>query len=411
MIVENEGDAEMIAALTIGKGSPYQIGRAAGVGAAPLVRANVAAFWRAFTLLGRAREGMLGKAKEEMGLLPDRFIEEIAGIADGSRLAFGDVLAYNLYGDRVRGASDGCTVMMAVGAAGHDGNTLFMKNSDQVGSDAMVGPDFDRNKEIYVIQVIAPDQGNRMIGVSAAGRTGIKMGLNDKGVATGSNIARTVELRERKVDITKIRASDRTQLMRQGLEKDTAAAAASYVTSLLLDNPTSTPGNIEFADSREAVIIEGSYTHHALEVIRDRVAARTNRFQVLEYTNQPEDVSSVCRYQRAMELLRQSEGQLTIEKLIAFSRDHANGPGPNSICRHGSHYQEETSLGAAVIEIDRQSPQKSTIVMALGKPCHAWRAEAAILKLTMEASPREVPTGFVDGSVWKRFYSEEPKLP
>jgi hypothetical protein len=399
----------MIAGLTTGTGSHYQIGRATGVGAAPFVRANVAAFWRAFAPDRRTRRWVLGKANEDIGLLPEAYLDEIAGIAEGAALRFGDVLAYNLYGDRV--FPDGCTVMMAVGAAGHDGNTLFLKNSDQVGSDSMVGPTFDRNKEIYVIQVIVPDEGNRIIGVSAAGRTGIKMGLNDKGVATGSNIARTVELRERKVDITKVRASDRTQLMRQGLEKDSAMAAASYVTGLVLESPTSTPGNIEFADSKEAVILEASYAQHALEVIRDRVAARANRFQVLEYTNMPEDVSSVCRYQRAMELLRTHEGQLTVEKLIEFSRDHVNGPGPNSICRHGGHYSEEVSLGAAVIEIDRTAPQKSTIVMALGKPCHAWRDEAAMLRLTMEATPDSLPAGFVDGSVWKRFYSEEPVLP
>ncbi len=399
----------MFGALTIGKGNHYQIGQATGAGAAPFVRANLAAFWRAFAPERHARNWVLGKAREEMGLLPSHLIDEVAGIAEGSRLAFEDVLAYNLYGDRV--FSDGCTVMMAVGAAGHNGNTLFMKNSDQVGSEAMVGGGFDRNKEIYVIQVIIPDQGNRIIGVSAAGRTGIKMGLNDKGVATGSNIARTVELRERKVDITKIRASDRTQLMRQGLEKDTALAAASYITGLVLENPTSTPGNIEFADRQAAAILEASYTHHALEVIRDQVAARANRFQVLEYTNQPEDVSSVCRYQRAMELLRANEGQLTLEKFVEFSRDHVNGPGPNSICRHGHHYREETSLGAAVIEVERDDPKKSKIAMALGKPCHAWRDESAILRLTMEAAAESVPAGFVDGSVWKRFYSEEPVLP
>ncbi|MFQ5856503.1 MAG: C45 family autoproteolytic acyltransferase/hydrolase [Anaerolineae bacterium] len=397
----------MIATLTVGKGNHYQIGYTASAGAAPFVRANVVAFWRALTAAGHAREWVLGKAAEEMGLLSTGLVNEIAGIAEGSRLAFEDVLAYNLYGGWV--FPDECTVMMAVGDAGHNGNTLFMKNSDQVGSDAMVGPNFDRHKEVYVVQVIIPDEGNRIIGVSAAGRTGIKMGLNDKGVATGSNIARTIELRERKVDISKVRASDRTQLMRQGLEKDTAAAAASLISGLLLANPTSTPGNIEFADSREAVIIEGSYTHQAMEVVRDRPAARANRFQLLEYTNQPEDVSSVCRYQRCMQLLQENEGGLTAEKFMEFSRDHVNGPGPNSICRHGHDYREETSLGAAVIEIDRQVPEGSTIFVALGKPCHAWRNPEGHVRLRMDAVPEEVPAGFLDGNVWKRFYSEEPR--
>ncbi len=399
----------MIATLTYGTGSHYAIGHAAGLKAAPFVRANVAAFWRAMTAMGYRRHWLLGKVREESGLLASAYINEIAGIAEGSKLSFEDVLAYNLFGDYV--FSDGCTVMMAIGAAGHNGNTLFMKNSDQVGNDSMAGPGFDQNKEIYVIQIVNPAEGNRMIGVSAAGRTGIKVGVNDKGVATGSNISRTIELRQRKVDISQVRASDRTQLMRLGLEKDTAADAANLVSKLILENPTSTPGNIEFADSKEGIIIEGSYTHQAIEVVRDQIAARANRFQLLEYTNQPEDVSSVCRYQRCLQLLRENEGQLTLEKLMEFSRDHANGPGPNSICRHGSHYREETSLGAAVIEINRDAPEKSVISMCLGKPCHAWRSPEGYITLTMDDDPDKVPPGFFDGNVWKRFYSEEPQLP
>ena len=155
----------------------------------------------------------------------------------------------------------------------------------------------------------------------------------------------------------------------------------------------------------------GSYTHQAIEVIRDQIAARANRFQLLEYTNQPEDVSSVCRYQRCMQLLRENEGQLTLEKFMEFSHDHANGPGPNSICRHGNDYREETSLGGAAIEINRQAPEKSTIAMALGKPCHAWRSPEGYITLTVDQNPDQVPAGFFDGGVWKQFYSEEPLLP
>lgn len=399
----------MIATITYGVGSHYAIGYANGVRSAPFVRANLTSFWQAMKALGHGRNWLLGKAREEIGLLAPQFVDEIAGIAEGSRLAYEDVLAYNLYGDYV--FSDGCTVMMAIGQAGHNGNTLFMKNSDQVGNDSMVGPNFDRNKEIYVIQIIDPDEGNRMIGVSAAGRTGIKVGVNNKGVATGSNIARTIELRQRNVDISQVRASDRTQLMRQGLEKNTAAEAANLISGLILENPTSTPGNIEFADSNEGIIIEGSYTHQAINVVRDQVAARTNRFQLLEYTNQPEDVSSVCRYQRCLQLLRENEGELTLEKFAEFSRDHANGPGPNSICRHGNDYHEETSLGAAIIEIDREAPEKSVIRMALGKPCHAWRSSEGYITLTLADGPDKVPAGFLNGAVWQQFYSEEPLLP
>lgn len=112
-----------------------------------------------------------------------------------------------------------------------------------------------------------------------------------------------------------------------------------------------------------------------------------------------------------MHLLRENEGKLTLDKLMEFSRDHVNGPGPNSICRHGDHYTEETSLGAAVIEINRVAPEKSIIDIALGKPCHAWRSPEGHIWLSVDVDPGEVPAGFFDGSVWKRFYSEEPQFP
>lgn len=398
----------MIAAVTYGSGNNYVVGKTIGCHVSELVRENINNFLRVVHQKNHSLTWLRGKAQEEIGLLTTECIDEIAGISDGSNVNFHDLLLYNLYGDYFM--PDGCTVMMAIGDAGHNGNTLLMKNSDQVGSDSMVGAGFDQNKEIYVVQIVDPDEGNRIVGLSAAGRTGIKVGVNNKGVAAGSNIARTVELREKNIDISKVRASDRTQLLRDGLKENTAIDASNLVSKLIIDNPTSTPGNIEFVDPAVGIIIEGSYTHQAVDVVRNDVAARANRFQLLEHTNQPEDVSSVCRYQRCMQLLRDNEGVLTLEKLMSFSRDHANGPGQNSICRHGNDYRDETSLGAAVIEINSKAPEKSIISICLGKPCRAWRDSEGYISVRLDYSEK-VPANFFDGTVWRKFYSEEPLLP
>ena len=394
--------------LTYGSGNNYDIGKTIGHQVSDCVRANVNIFLHEVLQTNHKLGWLQAKAKEEMSLLGEECVEEIAGIADGSRVPFRDLLLYNLYGDYF--IPDGCTVMMAVGDAGHQGNSMLMKNSDQVGSESMVGDGFNQNKEIYVIQIVDPEEGNRIIGLSAAGRTGIKVGVNNKGVAAGSNIARTVELREKKVDISKVRASDRTQLLRDGLQENSAVEASNIVSKMILENPTSTPGSMEFVDSGVGIVIEGSYTHQAIDVVRNDVTARANRFQLLEHTNQPEDVSSVCRYQRCMQLLNENAGELTLEKFREFSRDHVNGPGQNSICRHGSHYREETSLGAAVIEINGTAPEESVISICLGKPCHAWRDSNGYATISFDQLDT-IPSGFSDGSVWNEFYSEEPCLP
>ena len=68
--------------------------------------------------------------------------------------------------------------MFAMGDATASGNVLFLKNSDKIGSSSMMGENFYQNKEINVVLVIQPNDGPAVIGVSAAGSTGFKMGVS-----------------------------------------------------------------------------------------------------------------------------------------------------------------------------------------------------------------------------------------
>jgi hypothetical protein len=300
--------------------------------------------------------------------------------------------------------------MAALGGASATGRTLFMKNSDQVGNDSMVGPGFHLHKDVYVVQATRAANGRRIVGLSAAGATGIKVGVNDRGVAAGSNIARTTELAARRTDVSQVRASDRTQLLREGLEEETALAAARRILAKTMHEPTSTPGNMEFADAAQAWVLETSYDRFACEVTREGPLVRTNRFQTLEHLNDPGDASSVDRHVRCSALLEAAaaNGGVTFDDLVAASADHANGPGVSSICRHGDDYREETSLGAGVIVIDPERPERSRIALALGKPCHAWRNAGSHIELTADAEPGDIPAAFLDGSAWRASYSEEP---
>ena len=88
--------------------------------------------------------------------------------------------------------------------------------------------------------------------------------------------------------------------------------------------------------------------------------------------NDPHDVSSHCRYIRTQELLKVHSGKLTTDLMKRFSQDHMNGPGPNSIGRHGQHYSEETSQSSVVVGIDANSLTKTRMWAAFGKPCQAW---------------------------------------
>jgi len=303
---------------------------------------------------------------------------------------------------------DDCTVMFAMGDATASGRVVFLKNSDKIGSEKMTGEHFYMNKEINVVLALHPDRGPAMVGVAAAGSAGLKMGVNSLGVAAGANISRTRALAERRVSVTEMRALDRTQLVRDGLEQASARAAARAVVAQLMERPMATSGNIEFVDSREGWVIEGSYDRHAVEVITGGTTSRTNCFLVLHEQNDPEDLSSHCRLTRTRQLLREHRGRITMEAMIGFSQDHANGPGPNSICRHGTHFSEETSQSSLVAELDPVRPECSRVAIALGKPCHAWRDAEGHIEVTPAGRAEDIPEQFRTGETWKTYWTEAP---
>ena len=187
-------------------------------------------------------------------------------------------------------------------------------------------------------------------------------------------------------------------------------AASNLVAGKILEAPMATPGNLEFADAREAYIIEGSYDRIAVKKVIDEVDSRSNMFITLQYLNKRDDVSSMCRYWRTQEVLQAKKGKVTLQDMVALSMDHANGPGPNSVCRHGVDFHEEISLSAMVMELDGKDPTKSKFGIALGKPCHAWRDPAGHVFGDMTWSHDQIPAGFYNGETFKKFYIEEPRL-
>ncbi|HJM42476.1 MAG TPA: C45 family peptidase, partial [Nitrospinota bacterium] len=338
----------MITGMLVFRGPPQEFGRARGELLGGAIRKNLGLFWKGCNTQGLSRSEALNRAVRGAALLSQGTLEELEGMARGARVPFEEVLAYNRYEDAIYPA--GCTALMALGEASATGETIFLKNSDKLGSKTLEGPGYHMNKEINVVVDIQIDGEPRIVGVAAAGSTGLKMGLNDRGVVAGSNLARTKDLDEKRVDVTGMRAIDRAQLLRDGLTQSDAEGAMHLVVGKIASAPMSTPGSIEFVDGRRGFIIEGCYNGFGVEVVREgQVAARANHFILLKDLNGDHDSAGYSRYRRARELLDGNFGAVDREKMIAFSADHANGPGGHSICRHASHFEEESSLSAAVM--------------------------------------------------------------
>lgn len=391
------------------EGGPFERGATLGANAKKAIRFNLEEFWSHSHLIGLSRTIAFNNFKNVHDRFDEDSIERMKGIAYGSKVDFRDIACFNSW--KYLLSPDECTVLIAMGDSTANHSTCVLKNSDKVGSEKLVGQNYYKHKEINVVVYEKPDNGNRYIAVAAAGENSIKMGMNDKGIVTASNIARTKELRAKKTDITQVRALDRGWLMTEGITRcSTAEQASQLILGKLIESPMATPGNIEFVDHKAAFIVEGSYDRYAVQKITSGIAARSNRFAVLEDLNDPEDISSYARYVRCYQLLEKNKGKITPEIMMEFSQDHANGPGMNSICRHSSDFNDETSLAAAVMEINSSDPAKSAFHVTLGKPCHSWKAKEAHVRVRLNESEEAIPQRFKSGEIWKQHYNEQPQI-
>ena len=391
--------------LVAGSGTSRDLGFRHGTLAAGLIHRNVEAFWTLFDSLGLRRKDAEREILAAERAQTMRRLEMIDGIAAGAGLPYKEVLSYNLLRSAVY--DDECSVAIAHGKAGRDGRTYFLKNSDKVGGPELVGEGFHQGKEINVFVYVRPAGLPAYMGVGAAGTTGLKFGCSDQGIAVGTNIARTVQLKSKQVSLSTVRAADRAELARIALEEGSARQAALRVTAEVSKSPMGTPGNMEFVDAEAAWFLEGSYDRMALTEGRDGIFVRVNRFEVFHDINDPEDVSSHARFVRASQLLRQQEGSVDENTLIGLSQDHINGPGLNALCRHDNDSRNETSLAAGVVVIDPAGGEKTRIHVALGKPCVAWNAPEGHLAASFTDEPDTVARSFYDGSAWKAMYTEE----
>ena len=391
--------------LVTGAGSPGTVGLMQGTAVAEQIRHNVMGFWSVVKRFGVSRREAETAVLEAERRQPLSRLEMIDGIARGAGLDYKQVLGYNL----LRGVlfADECSVAIAHGKAGKDGRTYFLKNSDKVGGPELSGDGFHQGKEINVFVYVQPKGLPAFMGVGAAGTTGLKFGCSAEGIAVGTNISRTIQLKSKSVSLSTVRAADRAELARIALEEGSAREAALRVASEVSASPMGTPGNMEFVDAQSAWFLEGSYDRMALSEGRDGVFVRTNKFEIFHDINDPEDISSHARFVRANQVLRQHEGSIDEQTLIGLSQDHENGPGLNALCRHHHDSRQETSLSAGVVVIDPAGKDKTTFHVALGKPCYAWNSPAGHLTARFTESPDAVKSSFYDGSAWKAMYSED----
>ena len=374
---------------------------------AQAIKENLCSFWRTAAKCGMDRSELRAEAEKLFRVFPDRRREEILGMAEGAGCAVADLVAFNAFGPQLQ--PEGCTVFFAAGKASASGATIHGKNSDKGGDLQLVNERCVNFHEINVVSWMDNEDGSHVVGVSAAGSTGIKMGLNSYGVSASTNYGYTRAARRRILSTEDRFAGDRAQVARDALQKKTALEAAQYAAAQLLAHPMASSGMLEFGDAGSVYVVENAYDYLAIHRVTDAVDTRSNYFETLGYLNEEGSATCYCRYHRSQTLMKEIEGRATVEDLKRISMDHYDGTGTLGICRHVGGLEGSTQA-SAVMEICREDPKKSVIHIALGKPCNAWRFEDGNIFIPMTWKREDIPKAFLRGDAYVKYGFAEPIL-
>ena len=160
------------------KGSPYELGYQHGKLLADLVKSNLSNIIDNQSEMGKSKEYLLykmlrgGMHNQLLPHIPERFIEEMKGLAEGSGLKYDDVLAGNLFPEAFH-----CSGMALMGKATHDGSLYHTRILDYMTEAGL--------QDHAVVMMVEPDGMNAFINVGYAGSMGSVTGMNEKQITIG----------------------------------------------------------------------------------------------------------------------------------------------------------------------------------------------------------------------------------
>ncbi|MBI1387503.1 MAG: peptidase C45 [bacterium] len=168
-------DGQMVLHL---KGTPYEMGYQHGVLLKDHVRANLLSIVDNQTDKGKSPEYQMykmlrgGMQKRLMPHIPERYLEEMRGLAEGSGLEYEQILTGNLFPEAFH-----CSGIALMKQATHDGSLYHVRILDYM-TDAGL-------QEHAVVMIVEPDGYNAYLNVGFAGFMGSVTGMNEKQIGIG----------------------------------------------------------------------------------------------------------------------------------------------------------------------------------------------------------------------------------
>lgn len=275
------------------------------------------------------------------------------------------------------------------------GGPLVLKNRDIAGRGV-------RPKS--VVEQPPIDGYHGILTIDTCGTIGLFKGVNDRGLVAANTYIDCQRDDVEPEDQLRNGNVIRTLLEECATVAEAGAALESTPTRQLMGQ------TLFLADDADATVLEVDPLAERIVADDDPIETRTNHFV---HSGSARTESSTRRRQRALALLDGAsddgvserderngtggplaeDGRIDRDDLWGLARDHANGPGDDSICRHpepevGAHaFGQLTTASTAIFE--GGSP---TIEVAMGNPCGTERTRITF--------GDEVPTDLRTGQRW-----------
>jgi len=332
------------------------------------------------------REEFLKVNESGLKHIPQRYVEECRGMAEGSGLTEDELMSLN-FGKGIRGLFDeGCTAFAVPKSRSGGGSVLLMKNRD-------LGY---RRIHPQVLAYSRLDGFNSFLGVVSGGSVHWYQGMNERGLVA-FNTATPCPPYEEGMPIS--------VLIRRILEE---CGSVEEALSLIRSSRYNAGSNLFLGDRDRVVIVEikSGFPPHVWEIEKPDCRANHYLFHSNPEASTREDVlrrlQTLTRYERGKQLAGGGE-IISLDDLKSFSRDHANGPGSYSICRHaafvGSPLEKLRSSSTLSSQIFSLGEELETHV-ALGRPCSS---EFIGIKYG-----QEIPEDLASGSTWLENLKSRP---
>ena len=334
-------------------GKPFEMGKAIGkkcAAKAIAYRKSIAASIKHST--GIDWTAAVGKAKDYLPYAeefhPD-FVEQIKGYAEGANMPFADAFTLMCHELLSAPGLKGCTDIAVSGDVTEDGSVLVAHNED-----------FTPEQLGMIVLLHCKPKGRPETLTTAYAGLFQSCGMNSSGISVTGN---ALDQNDTRIGIPKsfppIKAMDARRIG-EALEWAMPSARASSYNNIISDK------------SGEIYSLEGSATDCAWIYAYDGYLVHTNHYVADRMLRYEADRSaralatSTFRYNRALRLIEDQLGAVTVETLKEILSDHVNKPG--SICRHVDPGLHPLDLSETVFSVIFDLTHLTAHVCR-GKPC------------------------------------------